>query len=120
MRVIRHSLYGLKQAPRAWCTRLSSHLCDLGFVISKADTTLFVKHTADFTIYLLVYVDDIILTGSPNAPLHDLMQSFQLEFAIKDLGDIHYFLGIEVLHTNDGLHLHQGQFVRKILKNANM
>lgn len=61
---LNRSLYGLKQAPRAWYHRLSLFLQRLGFIISKADTSLFIRRAADDIIYLLVYVDDIILTGS--------------------------------------------------------
>jgi histone deacetylase 1/2 len=56
------ALYGLKQAPRAWYSRLSSKLCDLGFVPSKTDTSLFLFNKAGVTIFLLIYVDDIIVT----------------------------------------------------------
>ena len=69
------ALYGLKQAPRAWFSRLSSKLHDLGFIPSKADTSLFLYNRSGIIIFLLVYVDDIIVTSSSNeaitALLHD-------------------------------------------------
>jgi hypothetical protein len=64
------SLYGLKQAPRAWYSRLSSKLYNLGFISSKADTSLFLYHKSGVTIYMLIYVDDIIVTSSSDQALH--------------------------------------------------
>jgi histone deacetylase 1/2 len=58
------ALYGLKQAPRAWYTRLSTKLCDLGFKASKSDTSLFIYSKHGVTIFMLIYVDDIIVTSS--------------------------------------------------------
>jgi histone deacetylase 1/2 len=64
------SLYRLKQAPRAWYSRLSSKLHNLGFISSKADTSLFLYHKSGVTIYMLIYVDDIIVTSSSDQALH--------------------------------------------------
>jgi hypothetical protein len=61
---LKRALYGLKQAPRAWFQRFSSFLLQFGFLFSKADSSLFVHHSAARTVYLLLYVDDIVLTGS--------------------------------------------------------
>jgi hypothetical protein len=64
------SLYGLKQAPHAWYNRFASHLFSLGFVEAKSDTSLFVFHRGSDTVYLLLYVDDIVLIASSDALLH--------------------------------------------------
>jgi len=90
------SLYGLKQTPRAWYTRLSDFLLSIGFLASKVDTSLFILSDDTNTFYLLVYVDDILLTGNNSAMLHHLVQLLSSEFKLRDLGDVHYFLGIEV------------------------
>jgi hypothetical protein len=90
------SLYGLKQAPRAWYTRLSDFLLSIGFLASKVDTFLFILSDGINIFYLIVYVDDILLTGSNSAMLHRLVQLQSSEFKLRDLGDVHYFLGIEV------------------------
>jgi histone deacetylase 1/2 len=90
------SLYGLKQTPRAWYTRLSDFLLSIGFLASKVDTSLFILFDDTNTFYLLVYVDDILLTGNNSAMLHHLVQLLSSEFKLRDLGDVHYFLGIEV------------------------
>ena len=88
------SLYGLKQAPRAWYSRLSNKLISLGFQGSKADTSLFLFRQGAVTIYFLVYVDDIIVVSSSDLAVQRLLHQFRDDFALKDLGSLHYFLGI--------------------------
>jgi hypothetical protein len=90
-------------------------------VESKADTSLFVLHRGTETAYLLLYVDDIVLTASSPALLRHIIQDLQREFAMKDLGLIHHFLGVHVQHlTGGGLHLSQRQFMIDILDRAGM
>ncbi|KAK1649972.1 hypothetical protein QYE76_067777 [Lolium multiflorum] len=89
------SLYGLKQAPRAWHARLSSVLGTLGFSPSIADTSLFILQRPAITMYLLVYVDDIIVLSSSPSAIPRLIAELRSEFSVKDLGVLHYFLGIE-------------------------
>ena len=88
------SLYGLKQAPRAWYSRFARFLLTLGFTEAKADTSLFIYCRGDETAYLLLYVDDIVLTASSQQLLEHVISSLQREFAMKDLGQLHHFLGI--------------------------
>ena len=90
------SLYGLKQAPRAWYSRFATHLLSLGFVEAKADTSLFIYRRRIDTVYLLFYVDDIVLTASSAELLRRTIGALQQEFAMKDLGELHHFLGMEV------------------------
>lgn len=97
------ALYGLKQAPRAWHARLSSVLSGLGFTASTADTSLFILQRPDVTIYLLVYVDDIIVVSSSATATDRLVYQMRDSFALKDLGPLHYFLGIEVQRCHGGL-----------------
>ncbi|VVA40913.1 PREDICTED: Retrovirus-related Pol poly from transposon, partial [Prunus dulcis] len=101
------SLYGLKQAPRAWNDRFTSFLPTLGFQHTYSDSSLFVKQVDSGIVILLVYVDDIIITGSAVSEIHKVIQSLTVEFEIKDLGDLHYFLGLQISHTNTGLFLSQ-------------
>jgi histone deacetylase 1/2 len=115
------ALYGLKQAPRAWFERLRSALVKMQFVPSKCDPSLFTLHTSLHTIFLLVYVDDIIITGSSSDLIQQLIQKLHSEFALKDLGKLDYFLGIEVHHSNSGsLLLTQTKYIRDLLTKANM
>jgi hypothetical protein len=99
-------LYGLKQAPRAWYSHFATFLLTLGFVEAKSDTSLFIYHYADGVAYLLLYVDDIVLTASSPQLLQWIITSLQQEFAMKDLGQLHHFLGVTVEPRQTGLLLH--------------
>ena len=101
------SLYSLKQAPRAWYSRFATFLLTLGFTEAKSDTSLFIYRRGDATAYLLLYVDDIVLTASSPQLLQRIISSLQQEFAMKDLGQLHYFLGATVEPCPSGLLLHQ-------------
>jgi hypothetical protein len=99
------SLYGLKQAPRAWYQRFAAYIATMGFVASVTDTSLFVLHSGNDTAYLLLYVDDIIITASTTVLLQRLLDMLHSEFAMTDLGDLHYFLGIAITRSSSGLFL---------------
>jgi hypothetical protein len=96
-------LYGLKQAPQAWYACLSDFLLFIGFHASKVDTSLFILFVGVDIFYLLIYVDDILLTGSNSTMLHLLIQLLSSEFKLREIGVIHYFLGIEVQSTSMSL-----------------
>jgi hypothetical protein len=117
---LRKSLYGLKQAPRAWYSRFVTYLTTLGFIEAKSDTSLFIFCRGSDTVYLLLYVGDIILTASSMELLHRTISALQWEFAMKDLGPLHHFLGITVERRSDGLFLHQRTYTLNILKCAVM
>jgi hypothetical protein len=114
------TIYGLKQAPRAWYSRLSSKLQTLGFHSSKGDTSLFFFKTHEVTMYVLVYMDDIIVASSSQRATDALLANLEKDFALKDLGDLHYFLDIEVTKTNDGLILSQSKYATNLLKKKGM
>jgi hypothetical protein len=114
------SLYDLKQAPRAWYSRFASYLASIGFVEAKSDTSLFIYRRGDDTVYLLLYVDDIVLTASTADLLHRTIVALQREFAMKDLGPLHHFLGITAERRPRGLFLHQRQYAIDILERAGM
>ena len=113
------ALYGLKQAPRAWFQRFSSFLLKLGFFCSRVDTSLFVFTKKDDLIYLL-YVDDIILTGNNPALINRFISQLHSEFAVKDLGPLSYFLGLEVSYIPDGFFLSQVKYATDILARAQL
>jgi hypothetical protein len=117
---LRKSLYGLKQAHRAWYSRFASSLTTLGFIEAKSDTSLFIFRRGSDTVHLLLYVDDIILTASSTELLRRTISALQREFAMKDLGSLHHFLGITVEHRPDGLFLHQRTYTLNIVKWAVM
>jgi hypothetical protein len=114
------SLYGLKQAPRAWNTRFAAFLLTLGFLEAKSDTSLFIYHHGAETAYLLLYVDDIVLTASSELLLRRIITSLQQEFTMKDLGVLHHFLGVTVEPHPAGILLYQRQYTLDILERAGM
>jgi histone deacetylase 1/2 len=96
-------LYGLKQAPRAWYFFLSSKLQSLGFYASKADTSLFFYNKGGVTIFMLIYVDDIVVASLLEKAVDALLHDLGLDFALKDLGDLHYFLTIELFYLKKNM-----------------
>jgi len=117
---LNRSLYGLKQAPRAWYSRFASYIIQLGFVEAKTDTSLFVYHQGTDTAYLPLYVDDIVLTTSSPQLLRRVISALQQEFSMKDLGELHHFLGMHVQRSGAGLLLSQRQYMMDILERAGM
>nr|GFB72338.1 ribonuclease H-like domain-containing protein [Tanacetum cinerariifolium] len=94
------SLYGLKQAPRAWFQRFAGYAIRAGFYHSRYDTSLFIYQQRSRVAYLLIYVDDIILTASSAALLQQIITSLHQEFDMTDLGALNYFLGISATRSS--------------------
>ncbi|KAI3706128.1 hypothetical protein L1987_76386 [Smallanthus sonchifolius] len=117
---LNRSLYGLKQAPRAWYQRFAGYITKCGFKSSICDTSLFIYHKGDEMAYLLLYVDDIILTASSDSLLRSIIKSLSAEFNMTDLGALHHFLGIAVQKQKNGIHLSQSSYAADILSRANM
>jgi hypothetical protein len=109
---LKKALYGLKQAPRAWYGRIDSFLTSLGFTKRKADSNLYFK-------ILLLYVDDLFLTGEEKL-IAECKQRLAAEFEMKDLGLMHYFLGLEVWQSPERIFLNQGKYTVEILKRFDM
>jgi hypothetical protein len=113
--LLSRSLYGLQQAPRAWFNRFFGFVLTIGFVQSRADPSLFVFRHAGATAYLLLYVDDIILSASTPALLQAITSRLKSEFAIKDI-----FLGVDVQRDKNGFYLSQASYARDVLDRAGM
>ncbi|GJZ64305.1 putative RNA-directed DNA polymerase [Tanacetum coccineum] len=116
--LLHKSLYGLKQAPRAWFERLSKALFDLGFKGSKTDPSLFIYSRGDTLLYILVYVDDIIVTGNNKGTIDNIICQLGSAFALKDLGPLNYFLGIEIVPHVSGILLSQKKYILELLQSA--
>ncbi|GJT19242.1 ribonuclease H-like domain-containing protein [Tanacetum coccineum] len=112
---LKKSLYGLKQAPRQWNAKLTQTLIEHGFIQSKSDYSLFTKTDHNSFIALLVYVDDIIITGNDVGKIEKFKAYLNTKFKIKDLGKLKYFLGIEVIDTDKGLCLSQRKYCLDLL-----
>ncbi|XP_071708909.1 uncharacterized mitochondrial protein AtMg00810-like [Rutidosis leptorrhynchoides] len=118
--LLHRSLYGLKQAPRAWYQRFGDYAKSIGFVNSKCDHSLFIYHHGQDVAYLLLYVDDIVLTTSSEQLRLRLMSSLSREFAMKNLGPLHSFLGINVTRSSNGLFLSQAAYAKTIIERAGL
>ncbi|XP_021750668.1 uncharacterized protein LOC110716357 [Chenopodium quinoa] len=118
--LLRNSLYGLKQAPQAWYQRFTDFVASIGFVHSKSDNSLFIYHHGNATTYILLYVDDIVLTSSSESLRQQIISRLSSEFAMTDLGELSYFLGITVSRTKTGLFLSQKKYAQEIIEKAGM
>jgi hypothetical protein len=114
------SLYGLRQAPRAWFTKFSEFVISIGFSQSCSDSSLSVLHYSIGTVYLLLYVDDMVLSASSTGLLEHIMAKLKSAFAVKDMGNLKYFLGIDIRRTANGFYLSQANYVDDILERAGM
>ena len=117
---LRKAIYGLKQAPRAWNARFAKFLMKLSFVISRADTSLFVFGKGAELAYILLYVDDIVLTTSSTTLLNKIIAVLKTEFPMTDLGRLQHFLGIKADFNKEGLFLSQSVYAQDIIDRANM
>jgi hypothetical protein len=107
---LKKALYGLKQAPRAWSEKISEYLVTSGFQTFDEDFSLYVKKTDHGIVVIVIYVDDLIITGDSDADISDLKKFLKQKFEMKDLGKLRYFLGIEVIHSPKGIWLLQRQY----------
>ncbi|GKA66783.1 ribonuclease H-like domain-containing protein [Tanacetum coccineum] len=117
---LQRSLYGLKQAPRAWFQRFAGYATRAGFYHSRCDSSLFICRQGSQVAYLLIYVDDIILTASSPALLQQIIDSLHNEFDMTDLGALNYFLGISADRNSTGLFLSQRKYALQLLERAHM
>ncbi|KAM2884753.1 hypothetical protein COP2_012021 [Malus domestica] len=113
------SLYGLKQAPRAWYEKLYSALSSFGFHGSQNDHSLFVKKDPTL-VFILIYVDDILVTGPDAQACQATISQLSALFPIKDLGPLHYFLGIEVKRSSSGIFISQTKYILDLLQKSKM
>ncbi|GKA86168.1 ribonuclease H-like domain-containing protein, partial [Tanacetum coccineum] len=91
---LKKSLYGLKQAPRQWNHKLYETLIEAGFKQSKNDHSLYIKNDGDVSLYLLVYVDDLVITGNSKTEIKNFKSFLNKKFKINDLGELKYFLDL--------------------------
>lgn len=94
---------------------LSSKLQELGFVPSKVDVSLFILNQDGVSMYIIIYVDDIIIISSTTKATDLLLQQLRIDFAVKDLGVLSYFLGIEVNRVSNGIILSQYKCIQDLL-----
>jgi hypothetical protein len=115
---LRRALYGLKQAPRAWYSRIDNYLREMGFQRSEVDPNLYFL-TGEVPLILVLYVDDLFLTGDEQL-IAECKGNLAAEFEMKDLGLMHYFLGLEVWQQDGRFFLGQGKYTVEILRRFRM
>ena len=117
---LRKSIYGLKQASREWFDKFSSTLLTRGFRKTLSNYSLFTYFRNNICVFILVYVDDIIITGNNESFITKIKQFLAKSFSINDLGPLRYFLGIEVSRSKQGLFLFQRKYTLDILSDTEM
>ncbi|BBH08859.1 hypothetical protein Prudu_021187 [Prunus dulcis] len=117
---LQKALYGLKQSSRAWFGRFTMAMKNNGFKQCNSDHTLFLKHRKGKVTALIIYVDDMIITGNDKQEISQLQDYLATEFEMKDLGGLKYFLGIEVAQLQQGIFLSQRKYVLDLLTDTGM
>jgi hypothetical protein len=111
---LKRALYGLKQAPHAWYTRIDIYFTVLGFTKSETDANLYQIAVEGKLLIIVIYVDYLILTGDEQL-IHSCKDDLTKEFEMKDMGLLHYFLGLEIWQRDGELFVSQGKYAREIL-----
>nr|XP_027086538.1 uncharacterized protein LOC113708274 [Coffea arabica] len=118
---LKKALNGLKQAPRAWYSRIETYFLKVGFIKCPYEHTMFVKiEDGGKLLIVCLYVDDLIFIGNCDTMFGEFKKSVMNEFEMSDLGWMHYFLGIEVMQSDDGIFLSQKKYVGEILNRFQM
>ena len=110
----------MKQSPHAWFDRFSAVVLGYGFQRSTSDHSVFVRHSSNGTIVLIVYVDDIIISGSDSTSIADSKTYLSKYFHTKDLGALRYFLGIEVTRSSQGVFFSQRKYILDLLSETGL
>ena len=114
------ALYGLHQAPRAWYETLSQHLVSNGFIQGTVDSTLFTKEVGKHLIIVQIYVDDIIFGSTNESLCKEFEKIMKTKFEMSSMGEMKFFLGLQVDQLPDGIFIHQTKYVHDILKKFGM
>jgi hypothetical protein len=117
---LKKALYGLKQAPRPWYERLSGFLVKQGFKIGRVDTTLFTKKVNIELFICQIYVDDIIFGSTNDALSHEFATKMSKEFEMSMIGELNFFLGLQIKQLKEGTFISQDKYVKDILKKFKM
>ena len=114
------SLYGLKQAPRAWFDKFRTAILQAGFRQSHSDSSLYLRWTTKGYTFLIVYVDDMSISGNDSVGVTDLKYHLTRHFKMKDLGPLTHFLGLEFLRSKFGIRVHQRKYATDLITSARL
>lgn len=118
---LKKALYGLRQAPRAWYSKIEGYFAESGFEKCSYEHTLFVKVEGKGKILIVsLYVDDLIFTGNDCVMIENFKKSMMHKFEMTDLGEMKYFLGVEVKQGAGGIHLCQSKYAKEVLDRFGM
>ena len=113
---LKRALYGLKQAPRAWYDRLTIYLIDHGFKRGFADTTLFIRKDKNSFVVAQIYVDDIVFGAINDSLAHSFADEMKTMFEMSMIGELTYFLGLQVKQMDSGIYINQAKYARNLVK----
>ena len=117
---LKKSLYGLKQAPRAWYAKMDSFLLSQNFERCKSDPNVYMLRTHDSLLILVLYVDDLLITGSSASAIATVKRALHDRFLMTDMGPLHFFLGLEISQDATGIKLSQAKYARDLLERFHM
>ncbi|KAF3621565.1 putative deacetylvindoline O-acetyltransferase-like [Capsicum annuum] len=114
------SLYGLKKASRQWNIKLTTTLTKTGYIHSPYDHSLFTKRQGSEIVLILIYIDDLVITGSDTKLIDEAKFVIHDKFKVKDLGNLRYFLGIEVMRLDKGILLNQRKYFLELISKVGL
>jgi hypothetical protein len=114
------ALYGLKHASRAWYARLKNFLLEHGYVMGSVDKTLFTLKHGNDVLLVQIYVDDIIFGGSSHSLVSSFQEMMENEFQVSMMGELTFFLGIQVKQTKQGTFIHEAKYTKDLMKKFNI
>jgi len=117
---LKKALYGLKQAPCSWHARIVAYLVSIGFHMVDADHSLYIRDNENGIVIICIYLDDLIVGGDNEGEIAHVKSLLKQEFDMKDLGELRYFLGIEIVRTKEGIWLSQRQYALDTLSKYGM
>jgi hypothetical protein len=118
--LLKKYLYGLKQAPHAWYSKMGNFLIDTRFSKCHSDSNVYTKKVGSYLLILFLYVDDLILIGNDLKLLNHVKTSLKKKFEMTDLGFFHYFLGLQVFQTDEGIFLSQSKYACDLIRHFHM
>jgi hypothetical protein len=117
---LKKALYGIKQAPRAWYYRLDRYLHQQGFKKGTVDSNLYIKAEGNDLLIIVVYVDDIIFGSNIELMSKKFAAAMQQEFEMSMLGELSFFLGLQIHQSERGIFISQSKYLKEILKKFGM
>ena len=113
---LKRALYGLKQAPQAWYDRLTAYLTEHGFKRGSANTTFFIRKDKNNFLVAKIYVDDIVFGATNDSFAHSFTNEMKAMFEMSMVGELTYFLGLQMKQTDSGIYINQAKYARNLIK----